>query len=139
MAELKTKETDASVDDFLNSIEDEQRRDDGRAIAKLFEQVTKLKPKMWGSIVGFGSYHYKYASGHEGDSMLTGFAPRKQNFALYISAGFDARDALLEKLGKYKTAKSCLYINRLADVDQKVLKELIKQSVDYRKKEYPGK
>ena len=132
MYELKTKETDASVEVFLDNIKDEQRREDCKAVAKLMQQVTKEKPKMWGSsIVGFGQYHYKYASGHEGDAALTGFSPRKQALTLYIMGGFDTYNDLMSKLGKYKIGKACLYVKRLADVDQKVLKELIKQSVDH--------
>ena len=135
MYELKTKETDASVEVFLDSIEDEQRREDCKAVAQLMQQVTKEKPKMWGSsIVGFGQYHYKYASGHEGDAALTGFSPRKQALTLYIMGGFDTYNDLMSKLGPYKIGKACLYVKRLADVDQKVLKELIKQSVDHMKK-----
>ena len=135
MAENKTKETDASVGVFLDAIENEQRRADCFAVAKLMQQVTKAKPKMWGSsIVGFGSYHYKYASGREGDSLLVGFSPRKQALTLYITSGFAAYDDLLKKLGKFKTGGGCLYINGLADVDQKVLKEMIKQSVEHKMK-----
>ena len=132
MYELKTKETDASVEVFLDSIEDEQRREDCKAVAQLMQQVTKEKPKMWGSsIVGFGQYHYKYASGHEGNAALTGFSPRKQALTLYIMGGFDTYNDLMSKLGTYKIGKACLYVKRLADIDQKVLKELIKQSVDH--------
>ena len=130
MAELKTKATDASVEAFLHGVESEKKREDAFAILALMEEVTGEPPKLWGSsIIGFGSYHYKYASGHEGDACLTGFSPRKQNLVLYILAGFDQYDALLAKLGKYKTGKSCLYINKLADVDQTVLRELVSQSV----------
>ncbi len=132
MYELKTKETDASVEVFLDSIEDKQRREDCKAVAQLMQQVTKEKPKMWGSsIVGFGQYHYKYASGHEGNAALTGFSPRKQALTLYIMGGFDTYNDLMSKLGTYKIGKACLYVKRLADIDQKVLKELIKQSVDH--------
>jgi len=137
MAENKTQETEASVDAFLNQIEDEQRRTDGKAVAKLMQQATKFKPKMWGSsIVGFGSYHYKYESGREGDSCLVGFSPRKQNLVLYITGGFDNYEALLQKLGKYKMGKSCIYLNRFSDVDPNVLKELVKQSVEARKERH---
>ena len=130
MAELKTKATDASVEAFLHGVENEKKREDAFAILALMAEVTGEPPKLWGStIIGFGSYHYKYASGHEGDACLTGFSPRKQNLVLYILAGFDQYDALLAKLGKYKTGKSCLYINKLADVDQTVLRELVSQSV----------
>lgn len=130
MAELKTKKNDASVEDFLNTIKDEQIRADCFEISKLMSQVTKAEPKMWGSsIVGFGQYHYKYASGRENDWMLVGFSPRKQNITLYIMAGFDRYDELLAQLGKFTTGKSCLYIKKLADVDKKVLKKLVTESV----------
>ena len=133
--ELKTKLNDASVEDFINAVEDEAIRADCFEIAKLMKQVTKAEPKMWGaSIVGFGSYHYKGASGREGDWMLVGFSPRKQNLTLYIMAGFDGYPELLKKLGKFSTGKSCLYIKKLADVDKKVLKELVSESVQFMKK-----
>jgi len=135
MAELKTKVNKASVSEFLNSIEDDAVRKDCKEIAKIMKEVTKEKPKMWGtSIVGYGSYHYKYASGREGDWFVTGFSPRKQTITLYIMSGFDRYNELLKKLGKHATGKSCLYIKRLADVDKKVLKELIKESVKVMKK-----
>ncbi len=134
-AELKTKVNEASVEDFLNTVSDEQIRADCFEIAKLMQQVTKAEPKMWGSsIVGFGSYHYKGASGREGDWMLVGFSPRKQNLTLYIMAGFERYDELMKKLGKFSTGKSCLYIKKLADVDKKVLKELVSESVKFMKK-----
>ena len=130
MAELKTNKNDASVEDFLNTIKDEQIRADCFEISTLMSQVTKAEPKMWGSsIIGFGQYHYKYASGRENDWMLVGFSPRKQNITLYIMAGFDRYDELLAKLGKFTTGKSCLYIKKLADVDKKVLKKLVTESV----------
>lgn len=132
MAELKTKPTDQSVEDFLNTIPDEQKRADAFAILKLMKQVTRAEPQLWGSsIVGFGRYHYKYASGREGDWPLVSFSPRKQNLTLYIMAGFAGHDDLLKKLGKFKTGKACLYINKLADVDVPTLKELVKQSVKH--------
>jgi len=135
MAELKTQINDANVDDFLNTIEDGHKRADCFAIAKLMQQATRAKSKMWGAnIVGFGTYHYKYASGREGDWMLIGFSPRKANITLYIMAGFDQYEDLLKKLGKFKTGKSCLYIQSLAGMDKAVLKELIKQSVEHMKK-----
>lgn len=128
MAELKTKVNDASVDDFINAVADEQRRNDCKAVAKMMEEITGEKGKMWGaSIVGFGSYHYKYASGREGDWMATGFSPRKQNLTLYVMTGFGEQD-LMKKLGKYKTGKSCLYLKKLSDVDEDVLRELITRS-----------
>ena len=130
MAELKTKKTDASVEDFLNQIKDEQTRQDCFEIAKMMQQVTRSEPKMWGSsIVGFGSRHLKYASGRELDWMLTGFSPRKANITLYILGGFEKQEDLLKKLGKYTTGKGCLYIKKLKDVDTKVLKELVHESV----------
>jgi hypothetical protein len=138
MAEVKTKLNDASVDDFLNAIEDEQKRADCFAVSKLMQQATKANPKMWGdSIVGFGAYRYVYASGREGDWMLVGFSPRKGNITLYIMAGFEQYDDLMKKLGKHKTGKSCLYIKSLADVDKGVLKELIAQSVAHMKATHP--
>jgi len=129
MAEMKTKQTEASVEDFLNRIEDNQKREDCFEIVKMMKQVTKKEPKMWGpGIIGFGSYHYKYESGREGDSPQIGFSPRKQNITLYILSGADHENPLLQKLGKHSTGKVCLYIKRLADVDKKVLQELIKES-----------
>jgi Domain of unknown function (DU1801) len=135
MAELKTKPTDESVEAFLEGIGDQQRRDDCRAVLRIMKQATRAEPRMWGpSIVGFGDYHYKYASGREADWFLTGFSPRKQALTLYIMAGFSRYDELMDRLGKHKTGKSCLYIKRLSDVDPKVLKELITASVKQMKK-----
>jgi len=128
--ELKTKVNDADVTKFIDSVTDEQKRNESFEILKLMKQVTKEEPKMWGaSIVGFGNYHYKGASGREGDWMLTGFSPRKQALTLYLMHGFDAHADLLKKLGKYKTGMGCLYIKTLDDVDRKVLKELVTASV----------
>lgn len=132
MAELKTKLNNRSVDRFLKSIPDEQKRQDCFTLVKLMQQVIKAEPRMWGdSIVGFGSYHYAYGSGREGDWFLAGFSPRKQYLTLYIMAGFEQYDTLLKKLGKHKTAKSCLYINRLDDVHLPTLRKLIQRSVKY--------
>ena len=132
MAELKTKQTDESVTEFLNGVPDEKKRQDSFAILELMTEVTGAEPRMWGeSIVGFGSYHYRYASGREGDWFVTGFSPRKQNLTLYIMAGFDNYDHLLQNLGKHKTGKSCLYIKRLEDVDLDTLRELVSQSVQH--------
>ena len=129
MAELKTKLNDASVEDFLNKVENEQKRKDSFEIIKMMQQATKEEPKMWGpAIIGFGSYHYKYESGREGDMMQIGFSPRKQNITLYVGLGSQTESPLLKKLGKYTTGKGCLYIKRLADVDRKALQELIKDS-----------
>lgn len=129
--ELKTKLNDASVEKFLDSVADEKRRVDSYVVLEMMKKITKQEPKMWGgAIIGFGSYRYKYASGQEGDWMQIGFSPRKANLTLYIMPGFDRYDDLMKKLGKHKTAKSCLYINKLEDVDQKVLKQLIQESYD---------
>jgi hypothetical protein len=129
-ADLKTKVNNANVEGFLNAVKDEAARKDCFEIMKIMKQVTKEEPKMWGSsIVGFGSYHYKGKSGREGDWMLTGFSPRKQNLTLYLMHGFDEQKDLLKKLGKHKTSMGCLYIKKLDDVDKKVLKELVAGSV----------
>jgi hypothetical protein len=132
MAELKTKKNDASVMDFLNSVENDKRRSDALKVNELMTEISGEEPKMWGgSIVGYGSVHLKYASGRELDWMLTGFSPRQQSLSLYIMDGFKKYDELLSKLGKFKTGKSCLYVNKLEDVDMEVLKELIASSVDH--------
>ena len=132
MAELKTKRNKGDVEAFLNSIPDEKKRQDSFAILELMKEVTGAEPEMWGaSIIGFGSYHYKYASGREGDWMLVGFSPRAQNLTLYIMSGFDEYDGLLKKLGKHSTGKSCLYIKKMEDVDRAVLKQLVKKSVEH--------
>ena len=129
MAELKTKLNDASVEDFLNNVENEQKRKDSFEIIKMMQQATKEEPKMWGpAIIGFGSYHYKYESGREGDMPIIGFSPRKQNLTLYVGLGGDSENPLLKKLGKHTTGKVCLYIKKLADVDRTVLQELINES-----------
>lgn len=136
--EPKTKLNDASVKEFLASIDDLQRRDDAFEICDIMTAITKQEPKMWGSaIVGFGSYHYVYASGTEGDAPQVSFSPRKTALTLYIMSGFAAYEDLLEKLGKYKLGKSCLYIKRLEDIDMKILKKLIRESLKYIKKNYP--
>jgi hypothetical protein len=128
MAELKTKATDASIDEFLQGIQDEKRRLDCYQILEIMRKATKSEPKMWGpAIVGFGDYHYKYATGRENDWFIAGFSPRKQNLTLYLMGRFDSET--LKKLGNYKTGKGCLYINKLEDVDTKVLKELVSKSV----------
>ena len=135
MAEPKTKMTNASVTGFIDSIEDDQRRKDSRGVLAVMRKITGKRPKMWGeSIVGFGSYRYKYASGQERDWPLTGFSPRKQALTLYIMSGFVQATTLLRSLGKYKTGKSCLYIKRLEDVDRSTLRELVKQSVAHVKR-----
>lgn len=132
MAELKTKRNDGDVEAFLASIEDDAKRADSQALLELMSKITGEPGVMWGSsIVGFGSYHYTYATGREGDWFKVGFSPRKQNLTLYIMSGFDGSDELLEKLGKHTTGKSCLYVKRLADVDGKVLADLVKRSVEH--------
>jgi len=135
MAELKTKANKASVDKFIRSIKDEQKLDDCTKLLMLMRKATKADPQMWGpTIVGFGNYHYKYATGREGDWFLTGFSPRKQNITIYIMPGFEEYDSLLKKLGKHSIGKSCLYIKKLADVDERILVELITKSVKKMKK-----
>jgi hypothetical protein len=134
MAELKTQRTEASVDAFVSGIADDARREDCMTLLRIMKQATGAEPAMWGpSIVGYGSYHYKYASGREGDWFVAGFSPRKRDLTLYIIAGFERYDALMAKLGKHTTGKSCLYIKRLADVDLMVLEELIAASVKHMK------
>ena len=136
MAELKTKPNDGDVRAYLNNVANEKKRQDSFKILELMQKVTGEEPKMWGdTIVGFGSFHYKYASGREGDWFLTGFAPRKQNLTLYITPGFERYDDLMQSLGKHKTGKSCLYINKLEDIDLGVLEELIRQSIAFMKKQ----
>ena len=130
MAELKTKPTNASVKEFLNQISDEERRNDCFTVAKIMAEITGEKPKMWGpSIVGFGTRHYKYASGREGDWPITAFSPRKKDLTLYVMMGLENHEELMEKLGKHSTGKACLYIKRLSDVHIPTLKKLIKMSV----------
>lgn len=137
MAELKTKKTTASVSGFLNSIDDKERRADCKTVAKMMREATGEKPAMWGpAIVGFGSYDYTYESGRSGKWFLCGFSPRKQALTLYIMPGFRKFDALMKKLGKYTTGKSCLYIKRLADVDLAVLQELVEASVEHMRATY---
>ena len=132
MAELKTKPTKQSVQKFLNAISDEQRRKDCKKIATIMREVTGERPTMWGtSIVGFGTYHYEYASGREGDWPVIAFAPRKRDLTLYLTSDFSKYKQLMRKLGKHTTGKSCLYIKRLDDVDIDVLTELIEQSVKH--------
>jgi hypothetical protein len=129
MATQKTLENDSSVAEFLNTVSDVQKRGDCLALVKIISKVTGHEPKMWGtSIIGFGSYHYRYGSGHEGDSCIVGLSPRKQNITLYLMGGFHTNPELLQKLGKYKTGKGCLYINSLDTVDVNVLEQIIRDS-----------
>ena len=135
MAELKTKPTNASVEKFINQVADETRREDCRKVARMMEEITGEKPKMWGpGIVGFGTYHYKYASGHEGDWPIAAFSPRKQDLTLYLLPGFQGQADLMQQLGKHRTGKSCLYIKRLSDVHVPTLKKLIRESVKQMRK-----
>jgi hypothetical protein len=136
MGNIKTLVTDASVKEFIDGVSDETKRNDSYVLLELFEKVTGEKAKMWGSsIIGFGQYHYKSErSRQEGDWMLTGFSPRKQNLTLYIISGFAGQEDILKDLGKNKTSVGCLYINKLADVDLKVLEKIIKQSYAHMKK-----
>lgn len=137
MGGLKTKASKASVSAFLKSVQDVQKRKDSLEVMALMKEVTGKRPKMWGtSIVGFGSYHYRYTSGREGDWPVTGFSPRKQNLTIYIMPGFTRYSSLMKKLGKYKTGKSCLYLKKLEDVDRKVLRRLVTRSVTDMKKMY---
>jgi hypothetical protein len=137
-AELKTKPTEISVGAFINAVADEKQRADAHRIAATMERLSGHQPKMWGpSIIGFGSYHYKYDSGREGDMCRIGFSPRKGNTVLYLVDGFEGRAALMENLGKHKTGKSCLYIKRLSDVDEAVLEQLIVESLAYMAQKYP--
>ena len=138
MADLKTRPTNQSVKSFIDAIPDVQTRKDCRALQKIMKDATGARPRMWGpSIVGYGTYHYKYASGREGDSFLAGFSPRKQNLTLYIMSGFSTFDSTLRKLGKHSTGKSCLYVKRLDDIDLGILTELVEASVQHVRKLYP--
>jgi hypothetical protein len=138
MAENKTKATKLSVAAFIDALPDESRRSDAKALVKLMQSATAEKPKMWGpSIIGFGSYHYKYESGREGDMPVIGFSPRKTATVLYIMTGFSDSEELRAKLGKHTTGKGCLYVKRLADVDQKVLEALVVKSIAGVRARYP--
>ncbi len=138
MYEAKTKPTALSVTAYLNAIEDDTRRKDCKELAKLMGRVSACKPKLWGgSIVGFDEYHYRYASGHEGDSCIVGFSPRKGPISIYMLSGYDGATPLLAKLGKHKIGKACLYVNRLADIDLAVLEQLLVRALAETKQRYP--
>jgi hypothetical protein len=139
MKENKTQETDSPVIDFINSIENEQKRNDSFELIRIFQDASGFEPKMWGpSIIGFGSYHYKYDSGREDDAPLAGFSPRKAAISLYLLCDLEGQQPdLLAKLGKFKNAKSCVYINKLSDVRIDVMKELIQESIKFTLKKYP--
>ena len=139
MVENKTQRNDGDVMAYLESVQNKRRREDSLVVLKIMEEVTSEPAEMWGSsIVGFGSYHYKYESGREGDFMISGFAPRKQALTLYIMGGFERHEELLAKLGKHRTGSSCLYINKLTDVDLDVLREIISESVAHMRREHPN-
>ena len=136
-AKNKTVETAASPATFLRSVDDERKRKDCRALSKMMREVTGKRAKMWGpSIVGFGSYHYRYESGREGDMLVTGFSPRRQNLTIYVMNGFEPYKRQLEKLGKHKVGKSCLYVKSLDDVDMEVLREIVEHSVGEMRKRH---
>lgn len=138
MSENKTQGTEASVEDFLDQVEHPTRRADAIELNRIFQEVTGWQPRMWGpSIVGYGAYHYVYDSGREGDFLASGFSPRKQNLSIYIMPGYTDFSHILKDLGKHKIGKSCLYINKLADVDADVLKTLIRAGVDDLNKKWP--
>ena len=138
VTELKTKRNDADVTSFLDTVDDPQKRADSDVLMKLLKKITGKDAQMWGpSIIGFDSYHYKYKSGRSGDWMATGFSPRKAALTVYIMQGFSAHQDLMDRLGKYKTGRSCLYIKRLSDVDMDVLEELITRSYRYIRNNYP--
>ena len=137
MSENKTKANQNDVMQFLEQVGHEKRKQDGLFLKTFFEEVTGYPSVMWGSsIVGYGSYHYKYDSGREGDMCLTGFSPRKQRLSIYIMPGFEQYETLMEQLGKHKIGKSCLYVNKLEDIDLNILRQLVKESVEYMKEKY---
>ncbi|EJQ13961.1 hypothetical protein CN941_28850 [Bacillus cereus] len=139
MYKLKTKETNNSVIEFIESVENLKKRENAYQLLDIFTETTGYTAKMWGpSIIGFGTYHYKYASGHEGDAPLVGFSPRTAKISLYFATGDPKREELLKNFGKYTSGKSCIYINKIADIDSNVLKALIKQSVSFLKEKYPN-
>ena len=140
MAKLKTKQTRASVEAFLQKVADPKQREDCFTILEMMKEVTGLEPKMWGtSMVGFGSYHYKYPSGREGEWFITGFSPRKGNLSIHIMAGCARYGELLQKLGKHKTGVACLYVKKLADIDLATLRALVKESFEHVSKAYTSK
>jgi len=138
-AENKTKPTIVSPAKFIETVDHPQRKTDAKILLKWFSEVTGLKPKMWGpSLIGYGRYHYKYDSGREGDMLMTGFSPRKANLVFYVMPGYqyDSMKEKLDRLGKYKTGKSCLYVNKLDDIDMDVLREIVEDGVAYMRKNY---
>ncbi|MZQ86937.1 DUF1801 domain-containing protein [Paenibacillus sp. 5J-6] len=139
MYEQKTKENDTSVNAFIEDVDSPKKREDAYKLLDIFTETSGYPAKMWGpSIIGFGSYHYKYATGHEGDAPLVGFSPRKGKISLYFVIGDSQRESLLQKFGKHTTGKACVYINKVDDIDVQVLRTLIKESIQFLKETYPG-
>ncbi len=140
MYKLKTQETDESVISFIESIDSDKKKSDAYKLLEIFTETSGYSAKMWGeSIIGFGSYHYKYPTGHEGDAALVGFSPRKAKISLYFATGDEQRKALLSELGKHTSGAACVYINKLDDIDSDVLKKLILQSIEFLQNLYPSK
>ncbi|WP_273123771.1 DUF1801 domain-containing protein [Metabacillus sp. HB246100] len=140
MYELKTKENDKNVIEFIEQVDSPKKREDAYRLLDIFTETTGYEAKMWGeSIIGFGRYHYKYPTGHEGDAPLVGFSPRKAKISLYFATGDSKREELLEKFGKHTSGKACVYINKMADIDIEILKQLITQSIDFLTNLYPEK
>ena len=138
MYKLKTKETDQSVIEFIEQVESPKKREDAYRLLDLFAETSGYEAKMWGpSIIGFGRYHYRYDSGHEGDAPLVGFSPRKAKISLYITTEDSEREKLLALLGKHTSGKACVYVNKLSDVDEDIIKQLIKQSIQFLQERYP--
>ena len=138
MYELKTKENNDSVIEFIEKVENPKKREDAYKLLDIFTEASGYPAKMWGdSIIGFGSYHYKYKTGHEGDAPFVGFSPRKAKHSLYFATGDTKREELLKNFGKHTTGKSCVYINKMEDIDIAVLKELIQQSITFLRETYP--
>ena len=140
MAKNKTAETNSSVTEFVNKVENEVKRDDSFKLIEIFKSITGFEPKMWGpTIIGFGSYHYKYESGHEGDAPLAGFSPRKDSLVIYFASEYENREVLLSQLGKHKSSKACVYVKKLSDIDLKILEIMIVNSMTHVTKLYPTK
>jgi hypothetical protein len=140
MYELKTKETDNSVIEFIEQVDSPKKREDAYRLLDIFTETTGFEAKMWGpSIIGFGAYHYKYATGHEGDAPIVGFSPRKAKISLYFAPGEKKREELLKVFGKHTTGKACVYINKVADINEDVLKEMINVSITFLTEMYPNK
>ncbi|MBZ4043796.1 DUF1801 domain-containing protein [Flavobacterium hibisci] len=139
MAKIKTTETDGNVIDFINTVAEDPKKNDAFELLKIMQEVTGFEPKMWGpGIIGFGNYHYKYESGHEGEAPLAAFSPRKDAISLYLSSSFENKEELLSEFGKHKAGKGCIYIKKLSDINTAILKQMISLSVDYLKKIYPS-